>query len=276
MNQRTIWIYYPSRAQHSFNDILTINRTKKLEHLPPKLSIFKFQFRIIRRQTLTKPWGTILFPFTQVRGTYSLGVTASHRSMSLVERRLSITNQPTNQPYNRGVTSLPSDFFECVAAWLKKYLIENGDLQQMQLWLKESIIHRFKSQVKCGVSRNRCVSRRCLSPIHSPKPLRTEPKLYQFIARSTRRLALDPEPRFEPGTFCMRSECVTTTPLSRRLQLWLKEMDVNLSTLFGSTMNNSATGLIFVKVEYDADPRSCLAEVCLIAQSSKTSRYSLK
>eukprot|EP00116_Pleurobrachia_bachei_P015377 sb/3475639/ len=28
----------------------------------------------------------------------SLGVTASHRSKSLVERRLSITNQPTNQP----------------------------------------------------------------------------------------------------------------------------------------------------------------------------------
>eukprot|EP00116_Pleurobrachia_bachei_P006049 sb/3466311/ len=36
--------------------------------------------------------------------------------------------------------------------------------------------------------------------------------LYQFIARSTRRLASGPE----PGTFCMRGECVTTTPPSRR------------------------------------------------------------
>eukprot|EP00116_Pleurobrachia_bachei_P008794 sb/3469056/ len=63
-----------------------------------------------------------------------------------------------------------------------------------------------------------------------PKPLRTEelnlqsgdqpyvqgsvtfPQLlYQFIARSTRRLAPGPE----PGTFCMGGECVTTTPLSR-------------------------------------------------------------
>ena len=86
------------------------------------------------------------------------------------------------------------------------------------------------SQVKVQVSPNHWVCLRCLSPILSLKPLRTEilnlqpgdqpyvqgsvifqQLLYQFIARSTRRLASGPE----PGTFCMRGECVTTTPLSR-------------------------------------------------------------
>eukprot|EP00116_Pleurobrachia_bachei_P000759 sb/3461021/ len=98
---------------------------------------------------------------------------------------------------------------------------------------------------------------RCLSPILSPKPLRTEvlnlqpgdqpyvqgsvtfqQLLYQFIARSTRRLASGPE----PGTFCMRGECVTTTPhiYPKTQGLFLSGMEVFGCDVMGASDKNSS------------------------------------